>query len=212
MKSSKSPASFRPVVPDDLIGSARTAARALVAKARRIRTGMDAPMKVLLYGPPGVGKTTIAEMVARELTGSEPCAIEDFNGREITIEAVRRWMDGLAYTSLFGGGWSVRIVNEMDRCSREAQDLMLTYLDRLRPGRALIGTSNLQLDLLTERFQTRFQAFKIIGPDSDEIAQWLVRRWKAPKRLAQEIAVGSGGCVRAALADLESAIDMRAAA
>ena len=103
-------------------------------------------------------------------------------------------------------------MNELDRCSREAQDLMLSYLDRLRPGRALIGTSNLQLDLLTERFQTRFQAFKITGPESDEIAAWLIRRWKAPKRLAQEIAVGSGGCVRAALADLESAIDMRAAA
>ena len=121
-------------------------------------------------------------------------------------------MDGLAYVSLFGGGWSVRIVNELDRCSREAQDLMLSYLDRLRPGRALIGTSNLQLDLLTERFQTRFQAFKITGPESDEIAQWLIRRWKAPKLLAQEIAVGSGGCVRAALADLESAIDMSSAA
>jgi replication-associated recombination protein RarA len=57
-------------------------------------------MKLLLYGPPGVGKTSVVEMVARELTGS-PLAIEDFNGREVTVEVVREWMHGLAYGSLF---------------------------------------------------------------------------------------------------------------
>ena len=125
-------------------------------------------MKLLLYGPPGVGKTSVVEMVARELTGS-PLAIEDFNGREVTVEVVREWMRGLAYGSLFSR-WSVRIVNELDRCSKEAQDLLLTYLDRLPPGRALLGTSNLQLDLLTERFQTRFQAVKLLPPETEELA------------------------------------------
>ena len=104
---------------------------------------------IVVSGKGGVGKTTIAEMVARELTGNEPCAIEDHNGREITIEVVRRWMDGLAYRGLFGGVKAARIVNELDRCSREAQDLLLTYLDRMPSDRAFLGTSNLQLDLLT---------------------------------------------------------------
>ncbi len=72
-------------------------------------------------------------------------------------------MTQLPYGSLFGA-WSVKIVNELDRCSREAQDLLLTYLDRMPAGRAFPGTSNLQLDLLTERFQTRFQAIKLLPP------------------------------------------------
>ena len=203
-----SPSAFRPTAPDDLIGPTATVAKALVAKARRLRDSGGA-MKVLIYGPPGIGKTTVAEMVARELTGGQSLAVEDHNGKEITVDAVRRWMDSLAYASLWGG-WSVRIVNELDRCSRDAQDLLLSYLDRLGGGKAVIGTSNLQLDLLTERFQTRFQAWKIAGPDSDEIARWLMRRWKAPKQLANQIAVGCGGCVRAALADLESAMDLEA--
>jgi hypothetical protein len=63
--------------------------------------------------------------------------------------------------------------------------------------------------LLTERFRTRFQAWKIIAPDSAKIAKLLVRLWKAPKSIADQIGVGCGGRVRAALADLESAIDMR---
>ncbi|MDF1853411.1 MAG: ATP-binding protein [Verrucomicrobiales bacterium] len=198
---------WKPASPDDLIGQARRVAEAQVTKAQRL-AGADPPngsMKLLLYGPPGVGKTSVVEMVARQLTGS-PLAIEDFNGREVTVEVVREWMRGLAYGSLFSR-WSVRIVNELDRCSKEAQDLLLTYLDRLPPGRALLGTSNLQLDLLTERFQTRFQAVKLLPPDTEELAAFLAARWSVPKQTALQIAEGSGGCVRAALADLESWLD-----
>ena len=65
-----------------------------------------------------------------------------------------RFLGTLGVCSLFGV-YSVKIINDMDRCTRDAQDLLLSYLDRLPPGRAVIGTSNLQLDLLTESFQTR---------------------------------------------------------
>ena len=138
-----SPMNWKPLGPEDLIGQAARVAKAQVSKARRLASGdrPSASMKLLLYGPPGVGKTSVVELIARELTGSA-LAVEDFNGREVTVEVVREWMRSLAYGSLFSR-WSVRIVNELDRCSREAQDLLLTYLDRLPPGRALLGTSNL---------------------------------------------------------------------
>lgn len=205
-----SPMNWKPRAPDDLIGQAARVAKAQVTKAKRLAAA-DPPaasMKLLLYGPPGVGKTSMVEMVARELTGSA-LAVEEFNGREVTVEVVRDWMKSLAYGSLFSR-WHVRIVNELDRCSREAQDLLLTYLDRLPPGRALLGTSNLQLDLLTERFQTRFQSVKLLPPATEELAAFLTSRWPVPRQTALQIAVGSGGCVRAALADLESWLDCRA--
>ena len=86
-------------------------------------------------------------------------------------------------------------------------DAEVYHLDRLPPGRAFLGTSNLQLDLLTERFQTRFQAIKLLPPTTEELAAFLSAHWAVPSVTATQIAVGSGGCVRAALADLESYLD-----
>jgi len=202
---STSPMNWRPRTAEDLIGQARCVALAQVDKARKFTADPSATMKLLLYGPPGVGKTSVVELVALQLAGT-PLSIEDYNGREVSVDLVREWMKQLLYGSLFGA-WTVKIVNELDRCSREAQDLLLTYLDRLPPGRAFLGTSNLQLDLLTERFQTRFQAIKLLPPTTEELAAFLSAHWAVPLVTANQIAVGSGGCVRAALADLESWLD-----
>lgn len=202
---SPSPMNWRPRTAEDLIGQARRVALAQVSKAKRLASEPSATMKLLLYGPPGVGKTSVVELVALQLAGT-PLSIEEYNGREVSVDLVREWMRQLPYGSLFGA-WTVKIVNELDRCSREAQDLLLTYLDRLPPGRAFLGTSNLQLDLLTERFQTRFQAIKLLPPTTEELAAFLTARWPVPQVTASQIAVGSGGCVRAALADLESYLD-----
>lgn len=202
-----SPLAWRPTEPNQILGPARTVASKLIDKVRTVKSNGKSPMKILLYGPPGVGKTTIAELLSTELTASR-WSIEDANGKLVTIETVKGWMRELAFGSLFSD-WTVKIVNELDRCSRDAQDLLLTYLDKLPPGRAFIGTSNLDLDKLTERFQTRFQAIKIDAPESDEIRGFLMQRWEVPESVASMIAVGCGGNVRAALADLETHFDAR---
>ncbi|MGF1453585.1 MAG: AAA family ATPase [Opitutales bacterium] len=156
---------------------------------------------------PGVGKTTIAELLAAELTAS-PWSVEESNGKLVTVETVKGWMRELAFGNLFSD-WTVKIVNELDRCSRDGQDLLLSYLDKLPPGRAFIGTSNLDLGQLTERFQTRFQAIQLEAPASEEIRGFLMERWEVPEQVASMIAVGCGGNVRAALADLETYLDAR---
>ena len=137
------PASFRPRKPEDLIGHARKSGDRIGRKgASRAALGRW-PDEGAALRPAGVGKTSVADMVAMALCNEQALAIEDSNGREITLDSVRWWMDGLAYRGLFGG-YDVKVVNELDRATKESQDLLLTYLDKLRPGRAFIGTSKLQ--------------------------------------------------------------------
>lgn len=203
---------YRPTQPEHLIGPAQRIASILVPKARRLNASpQEGLMKLLLFGAPGVGKTNVAQMVAASLAGGERLSIEETEGKNVRIETVRRWIDQLAYGNLWGG-LQVQIVNELDLVPRDAQDLMLGYLDRLPSGRAFIGTSNLQLDLLQERFHTRLQQFRVEAPSTEDIASFLMKRFSIGEMEANQIAVGSGGNVRAALADAESLLDCQMAA
>ena len=77
--------------------------------------------------------------------------------------------------------------------------MLLTYLDRMKPGHAFLGTTNLDLSSLTERFQTRFQSVRLQPPDNAALAAFLARRCATTRMIAEE----ASGNVRAAMADLE---------
>jgi replication-associated recombination protein RarA len=92
------------------VGQAGKVAEVLLRKAERLRVNPDQPLKLLVSGAPGIGKTSLVNLIARTLA-SHPAAIEDANGREVGLELAREWTRSLAYGSLFGL-WSVKVVNE----------------------------------------------------------------------------------------------------
>jgi replication-associated recombination protein RarA len=204
-----SPAQFAPVKPGDFIGPAAQRAKVIDTKCRRLKAE-GGNLKLLLYGAPGAGKTRLAEMAAATLA-NHSTEIVRLNGRNLTSEVVRQWMDGLQYQSVLGG-WTVKLVDELDLATPQAQDLLLSYLDALPATHAVIGTSNLHLASLTDRFQTRFQQMRVDLPDTAELSEFLRKRWRLPKPAADAIAVGSGGNVRAALLDTETYLDERSVA
>jgi hypothetical protein len=183
------PSCFVPSCPADFVGQAGHVAEMLLRKAEGLREHPDRPLKLLISGAPGIGKTSLANLIARTLA-SHPAAIEDVNGREVGLDIAREWIRGLGQGSLFGP-WSVKVVNELDRCSKDAQDLLLTYLDRMPAGHAILGTTNLDLASLTERFQTRFLPVRLQPPENEALAAFLARRWNVPIPTTRMIAAGA---------------------
>lgn len=90
----------------------------------------------------------------------------------------------------------------------ESQDIALTYMDELPARTAVIGTSNLKINALHERFQTRFQHFMLKAPDEHGLAA-LLARFGLDKRTIGQIVVGCGTNVRAALLDAQTILDAR---
>ncbi|HEX8312332.1 MAG TPA: AAA family ATPase [Chthoniobacteraceae bacterium] len=202
------PTEFRPTRFADLIGPAGTVGRVIAAKVARLKAAPgNASYKAVFYGPPGTGKTQLAQITALALS-DDRLAIEEISGLQVNIEVVKQWIHGSGMGGLFGD-WQIKVVHEMDRIPPAAQDLLLQYLDLLPAKCGFIGTSNLAIDALQERFQTRLQTWKILGPTSDEIAGLLRTRWPVDAATANTIGCGCGGNVRAALLDLESHLDVQ---
>jgi replication-associated recombination protein RarA len=197
------PCTYNPTKPDHFIGGAAKIGRILTRKIEDARKGGTGPLKLLLYGPPGVGKSKLAEMVGRELAG-HPVYVETVNGRGIMPGTVSEWIQASHYRPI---GWSVKIIEEVDTARNDTQDLLLTYLDAMKEGHGVVCTSNLEIRNLTERFQTRLQQFKVQAPTHNEVATFLRKHWHIAEKLCHQIALGCGGNVRAALLDTQSALD-----
>jgi DNA polymerase III delta prime subunit len=165
------------------------------------RTLEDAArVKLLLTGTPGVGKTALVDSIACTLCGGK-FAVESVNGRKCSIHVVAEWQRLCATSCMFGTGWRAFVINEVDTCPADAQDLLLTFLDEMPANCAFLATSNLELDKLTPRFISRLERHEVGAPEPEEIAAFLNKSEGVPALVAQQIAFLCGGNMRAALID-----------
>lgn len=189
----------------ELVGPAASvmgAARQLAAKHN--------PLAILLEGDPGVGKGHIADTIALELTGSE-FAIERINGQSLSVETLRLWKHRGAFGNLFSA-WTVKRVDEIDQASSSAMSEMLSYLDYLPRGLAVIATTNefAKLRNLTKgRLESRFIRLHVDACSVGETAAFLRQRFRIRKEHAEAIAGGAvpDGCLVAAGCNMRTAIN-----
>lgn len=199
------PTDYRPAGVGDFIGGTRAVAAIALAKARRLNLAGAGNYRLLLHGAPGVGKSTLAGLVALTLTG-HPLAIERLNGQSVTVDKVRDWRDRAGYRPLWGARRCI-IVEECDAMGQAALNEWRTFSDTLPPGTDYILTTNRALADLQPQFQSRAQQYACPPVTGEEVADFLAKRFELPPEVAATIASGCAGDVRAALCDAESWLD-----
>jgi len=169
----------------------------LLASMRTLGPG---PVKLLFYGPPGVGKSEVARALALKLTHA--VEIDKVNGRDCGVDVIRDWSIRCHSTSLFSP-WRVFIIEEMDAMSDGARINILSFLDDLPDQQAVICTTN-NYDKMPERIRSRFERHEILSPTEAEIKALLLEKKGVGETAAEMLSVTCAGNVRAAMLDADA--------
>lgn len=208
--------SFIPRQLDDFIGrqiierqngetwvGARLIAELLAQGVQLATANRRSPLKYLFNGRPGLGKSALVAWLQQQIGCNQWSTIK-LNGTQCKVETIEDVSRQLAGTSLFGD-WRLLWIDEADAIPPVAQVRFLTLLDDLPRGIAITCTSNCRLRDFEERFQTRFQAFELAPPTTEEIIA-LLRRYLPDEPEVINAATFADGNVRQAMLDAKGLV------
>jgi len=114
---------LRPKALDDVIGQ-----RHLIGPGKPLRIAFESrkPHSMILWGPPGVGKTTLARLMADAFDARFIALSAVFSGVKDIREAVQAAEDELARS----GRHTILFVDEVHRFNKAQQDAFLPYVER----------------------------------------------------------------------------------
>lgn len=184
----------------------------LVGPGKTIRTMIerDAVTSMILWGPPGVGKTTLAGIIARS-TEAEFVSFSAVTGTSAEVKTIM----SEAEKRRAKGKRTILFVDEIHRFNKTQQDAFLPYVEKGTV--TLIGatTENPSFEL-NSALLSRCRVFVLNALGTDDIAGILTRaaaegfpgkKVNVPDDIIRRIAVYANGDVRTALNTFEELVE-----
>jgi putative ATPase len=201
------PVRMRPAGLDELVGQQHLLAPG--APLRQLVTGTT-PMSVILWGPPGTGKTTIAHLVARA-TDRKFVAMSALSAG---VKDVRAVIDTARRERRAGGPPTVLFIDEVHRFSKTQQDSLLAAVEDRTVTLLAATTENPYFSVISPLL-SRCVLLTLQALDENDVRQLIRRAVTDPRGLGGAVTLTdeaedhlvrlASGDVRKALTALEAA-------
>ena len=198
---------MRPLNLDDYIGQQH-----LIGEGKPLRNAIEsgAIPSMILWGPPGVGKTTLAQIISQKLKRS----FYTLSAINSGVKDIREVIDKVKGEGMFGSGNAVLFIDEIHRFSKSQQDSLLGAVEKGLI--TLIGatTENPSFEVISALL-SRSQVYVLEHHTKDDLVNLLKRAVKedsvlSPKKIklkeTDALIKLSGGDARKLLNILEIAV------
>jgi len=202
-------ARMRPRSMDEYVGQAH-----ILGPGRLLRRAVEADRfnSLIFFGPPGVGKTSLAQIVARHTVSR----FVNLSGVESTVADIRQAAEGAVVERRLRKRTTILFVDEIHRFNKAQQDVLLPYIER-GTVRFIGATTHNPLFYLNSPLVSRSQIFQLEPIPEADLEALLVRALgdrerglgglviEAEAAALRHMAVMADGDARKALTGLELA-------
>ena len=169
-------ARMRPETVEDVVGQDH-----ILGPGKLLRRAIEADRlgSILLYGPPGCGKTSLAEVIAKATRRR----FERTSGVTSNVAALRELAEDAKRRKRMEQTETILFVDEIHRFSKSQQDVLLPYVEE--GDFTLVGaTSHNPFFFVNPPLLSRSQLFQLNSLEEADLVELLKRACASPKGLA----------------------------